>query len=173
MLDILCSCFIFSFFVLPCIANNSSLGALRVFNSTKDFNTTFPGASIINTNHALEDFVDCYRQAAPRERQLSPTNFIDCFNAENGLATYDSHRPIHFRRNNDSAFILPQSFAYRTCVILIDMASDDAEDFFYVRQIRDVAIDTARKCCARPQALGGKGIVGPKKLMEVFVLGRM
>lgn len=53
------------------------------------------------------------------------------------------------------------------------MINADAEDLFYVGQIRDVAIDTARRCTAIPQALGGRGIVGPKRLMEVLVLGRL
>ena len=53
------------------------------------------------------------------------------------------------------------------------MISADAEDVFYVGQIRDVAIDTARRCTAIPAALGGRGVVGPRKLMEVLVLGRV
>ncbi len=53
------------------------------------------------------------------------------------------------------------------------MVSANAEDTFYVGEIRSVAIDTARKCTAIPIALGGKGVVGPKRLMEVLVLGRV
>lgn len=173
MLDIFFLCFVFTFFALLCIANPSTLGSLIVFNSTKDFNTTCPGTSIVNTTDALEDFIGCFRQAPPHEPQLSRTNFIDCFNAEKELAAYDTHKPIHFRRNDGSTFMLPQSFPYRTCVIYLDMVSAEVEDFFYVGEIRDVAIDTARRCTASRQALGGKGIVGPKKSMEILVLGRM
>lgn len=53
------------------------------------------------------------------------------------------------------------------------MVSVNAEDTFYVGEIRSVVIDTARKCTAIPIALGGKGVVGPKRLMEVLVLGRV
>ncbi|CAF9915605.1 MAG: hypothetical protein ALECFALPRED_010256 [Alectoria fallacina] len=173
MLDIFLSCLAFAFFALPCIASPSDLRAPRVFNSTLDFKTTFPsGTSVVNITNILEDLVGCFHQAPPQEPQLSRTNFVDCFNAEKKIAARDTHKPIHFRRNIDSTFILPSSFTYRTCVIFLDMTSADAEDYFYVGQIRDVAIDTARRCTALPQALGGKGMVGPKRLMEVLVLGR-
>lgn len=167
------SCFVFTLFALPCIANPLHLGALQALNSTEDFNTTFPSTSIVNVTNALESIIGCFQQAPPSEPQLSRTNFIDCFNAEKKIAAHDTHRPIHFRRNHDSTFALPNTFTYKTCVIYLDMVTADAEDFLYVGQIGNVAIDTARRCTAFPLALGGQGVVGPKKLMEVLVLGRM
>lgn len=166
------SSFVFTSFALPCIATPFGLGALNVFNSTHDSNATFPGTSIVNVTNALEDLIGCFRQAPPNESPLYRTNFIDCFNAEQKIAAHDTHRPIDFRRNDSSTFILPNSFTYRTCVIFLDMVSADAEDIFYVGQVRDVVIDTARKCTALPKALGGRGMAGPRKLMEVLVLGR-
>ena len=53
------------------------------------------------------------------------------------------------------------------------MISAEAEDLFYVGQIRDVAIDIARRCTALAKALGGMGFAGPRQLMEVVVLGRV
>ncbi|KAF6241508.1 hypothetical protein HO173_000218 [Letharia columbiana] len=174
MLDILLSCFVFTFFALPCVASPSDLGALEGFNSTKNLNTTFPDRSTIGMTNALGDLIGCFHQAPPQEpHKLSRTNFIDCFNAEKKIAAHDPHRPINFRRNDDTTFVLPNSFTYRTCVIFLDMVSADAEDVFYVGEIRDAAIDTARRCTALNQALGGKAVVGPKKLMEVLVLGRL
>lgn len=172
MINIFLSCFFFAFVALQCIANPPDLGALTVLNLTTDLNVTFPGTSIVNITNALEDRIRCFRQSLPQESPLSRTNFIDCFNAEKKIAAHDTHRPIHFRRNDETTFVLPNTFTYRTCVIFVNMISAEAEDFFYVGQIRDVAIDTARRCTAFPPALGGKGIVGPKRLMEVFVLGR-
>ena len=173
MLDIFLLCFLFTFSLLPCIASSSDIDALKVLNLTKSLNLTFPGTSILNNTNALEAETGCFYQFPPNEPRLCRTNFVDCFNAEKKIGDYDTHRPIRFRRNDDTAFVLPNSFTYRTCVIIIDMISADAEDSFYVEQIRSVAIDTARRCTALPQALGGKGIVGPKKLMEVLVLGRV
>ena len=79
---------------------------------------------------------------------------------------------MKFHRNNDTPFEIPVKFTYRTCVILLDMVSDDAQDVFYVAQIRNAAIDTARRCTAQRNALGGVALVGPRKLMEVWVIGR-
>lgn len=173
MLDVFLFRFLFTFFPLLCIANLSDIGALKVLNLTKGLNITFPGTSILNITNALEPETGCFHQSPPNEPQLSRTNFVDCFNAERKIGAYDTHRPIRFRRNDDTTFVLPNSFTYRTCVIFVDMISADAEDSFYVEQIRDVAIDTARRCTALHQALGGKGIARPKKLMEVLVLGRL
>ena len=97
---------------------------------------------------------------------------MDCFYAQQQIAAHDPRRPIEFRRNNDSTFVLPNIFTYRTCVILLDMVSDDAEDSFYVADIRAVAIDTARRCTSLKKSLGGRGLAGPKGLMEVEVFGR-
>lgn len=149
------------------------LDALESFNSTKNSNTNNPGTSIVNITYALERLVGCYRQAPPNEPQLCRTTFTDCFNAVAKISAHDTRSLVHFRRNHDSTFILPNSFTYNTCVIFLDMVTADAEDYFYIGQVRDVAIDTARRCTALPLALGGKGMAGPRMLMEVVVLGRL
>ena len=167
------SCFVFMFLALPCRGNALYLNTLQVLNSTKDLNTSFQSTSIVDITNNLGDVIGCYEQAPPHQPQLSRTNYIDCFNAEKKIAALDTHRPMQFRRNQDSTFVLPNCFTYRTCVILLDMVSADAEDTFYVGQIGSVAIDLARRCTAFRFALGGKGTVGPKNLMEVEVFGRM
>lgn len=172
MLDIFYACFVFPVLGLSWIANSLDLAAPGSFNATKDFNPNSYGTSIINITNALEDIVGCFRQAPPYESQLSRTNFIDCYNAVEKMSAHDTRSLVHFRRNNHSTFILPNTFTYRTCVVFLDMVSADAQEFFYIRQIKDVAIDTARRCTALPMALGGKGLAGPRKLMEVLVLGR-
>ena len=53
------------------------------------------------------------------------------------------------------------------------MVSAEAEDLFYIGQIRDVAIAIARRCSALAKARGGIGFAGPKQLMEVVVMGRV
>lgn len=155
------------------MANPVDLDTLTSFNATKDFKTNNPGTSIVNITHALEGLVGCFRQAPPQEPQLSRTSFTDCFNAVAKISAHDTRSLVHFRRNNDSTFILPNFFTYKTCVIFLDMVSADAEDSFYIGQVRDVAIDTARRCTARRMALGGKGMAGPRQLMEVEVFGRL
>ena len=172
MLDINFSCIVFTFFALRSIANHFALGTPNLINTTKNFDITFPGTSSTNDSNDLEDLIGCFQQAPPHESQLSRTNFIDCFSAQEQIAAHDPRRPIIFRRNNDTAFILPNKFVYRTCTIFLDMVSADDEDFFYVAEIRDAAIDTARKCTSISRALGGKAIVGPRKSVEVFVFGR-
>lgn len=148
MLDTCLSCFIFTLFKCSCLASALDLGALSVFNSTEDLNITLPRTSTVDITNAPEGFVGCFHQAPPDGPQLLRTNFVDCFNAEKKIAAQDTPNPIRFRRNDLSAFTLPNSFTYRTCVIFLDMVSADAEDFFYVGQIRSAAIDTARRCTA-------------------------
>ena len=173
MLDMFYVYIVFPIFALPCIANPVDLDALIPLNSTKDFNTNNPYTPIVNTTNALEGLIGCFRQASPDEPQLSRTSFIDCFHAVEKMSAHDTRSLVYFRRNNDSSFILPNYFTYRTCIIFLDMVSDDAVDFFYIGEVRDVAIDIARRCTALPMALGGKGMAGPRKLMEVEVLGRL
>ena len=172
MLDIFLSCFLFAFFPSPCIANSSDIGAVKALNLTKDLSIISPGIIIVNTTNVLGR-TGCFRQAPPEEPQLSRTNYVDCCYAVQKIAVYDTHRPMHFRRNHDTDFILPHSFTYRTCVISLDMVNASAEDFFYLEQILYVATDTARRCTALYQALGGMATVGPKQLMEVYVLGKI
>ena len=163
---------VFTFWVLQCVANPLDLGVLKGSNSTKDNNKIFPGTSIVNTTNSLDDLLGCFRQSPHQEPQFFRTNFKDCFHAEKMIVAHNPRRPIHFRRNNDSTFVLPNSFTYRTCLIYLDMVSANAEDFFYLSQVKDVVLDTARRCTSRPEALGGQSMVGPRKLMLVEVLGR-
>ena len=175
MLFILCSCFISTFFTLPCIANTLDLstGTPIDWNSTNKPNPTFPFANLVNTTYTLKSIKGCFQQAPPTEPQLSRTNFFDCFNAANQIAADDTYEPMNFRQDLDATFPLPHSFKYRTCLIHLDMVSPEAEDFFYVGQIRDVAIAIARRCSALAKARGGMGFAGPKQLMEVIVMGRV
>ena len=173
MLQTLFLCIVFMFFALPFIAKPLDLGTLQIINSTRDFNHDPWFTSHRNTTDGVENFLGCFRPTEPSEPQLARTSFKDCFNAEQQLAAYAPYIPIHFHRNNDTFFEIPLKFTYRTCVITLDMVSADAEDVFYVAEIRNVAIEIARKCTARPEALGGAALVGPKKLMEVLVTGRV
>lgn len=171
MLDIFYVCFVFPMFALLCIAIPVDLDALQFLNSTKVFTTNNPEISIVNMTNTLEFPIGCFRQAPPDEPQLCRTNFIDCAHAVEKMSAHNTQRLVIFRRNNDSKFILPSTFKYRTCVLYLDMVSDDAVDYFSIQQVRDVAIDTARRCTAIRMALGGKGLAGPKNLMEVEVFG--
>ena len=172
MLQLLFLCIVFVFSALLSIAMPLDLGTPKSINSTRGFNHDFRLASHRNTTDDVEDHQGCFQQALPPEPQLVRTSFTDCFNAEQQLAAYDPYIPIHFRRNNDTPFEIPVKFTYRTCVIFLDMVNADAEDVFYVATIRNAAIDTARRCTAQRKALGGMALVGPKKLMEIWVIGR-
>ena len=172
MLQTLFLCIVFIVFALPSMAKPLDLGTPIIINSTKGFNNDIRFTSHRNTTDSVEGLLGCFQQALPPEPQLVRTSFTDCFNAQQQLAAYNPHIPMKFHRNNDTPFEIPVKFAYRTCVILLDMVSDDAQDVFYVAQIRNAAIDTARRCTAQRNALGGVALVGPRKLMEVWVVGR-
>ena len=171
MHDLHLSCLIFNIFAL--IANSLDLLTPKTVNLTKESDYEFPDTSIIeNATNALNDLVGCFQQEPYHQPQLSRTNFIDCYIAEEKIANLEPHMPIQFSRNNNSSFVLPNTFTYRTCVILLDMLSATDEDFFYVAQIKDVAIDTARRCTSIRRSLGGKGLAGPRQLVEVIIVGR-
>lgn len=173
IIGIILSCLVLTLFALPSIAKPSDIDGLKASNSTKDLNTDLHGTSIANITNGLEGLIGCFKQAEPDEPQLCRTSFIDCFHAEERIAAHDTRMPIDFRNNNDSTFIIPNMFVYRTCAIYISMVSADAEDFFYVSQIREVVIDIARRCTSiRRMVLGGKGTAGPRNLVEIDVLGR-
>ena len=172
MLQPLFLCIVFVFSALLSIAMPLDLGTPKSINSTRGFIHDFRLTSFRNATDGVEDHRGCFQQARPPEPQLARTSFTDCFNAEQQLAAYDPYVPIHFRRNDDTPFEIPVKFTYRTCVIFLDMVSYDAEDFFNVAQIRNAVIETARKCTAQRKALGGMALVGPKKLMEIWVIGR-
>ena len=172
MLQILFLFIVFIFLALPSIAKPLDLTTPRIINSTRGFNHDFRFTSHRNTTDSVEDLLGCFQQALPPKPQLARTSFTDCFNAQQQLAVHNPYIPIQFYRNNDTPFEIPIKFTYRTCVIFLDMISDDAKDVFYVAQIRNAAIDTARRCTAHPKALGGMALVGPRKLMEVWVTGR-
>lgn len=172
MLQPLFLCIVFIVFALPSTLKPLDLGSLRVINSTRDLNDDPRFMSHTNTTDSVEDLLGCFQQYRLPEPQLARTSFKDCYNAEQQLAAYDPHVPIHFHRNNDTSFEIPVRFTYRTCVIFLDMIYADAEDVFYVEMIRNAVIDTARRCTARPKALGGMALVGPRKLMGIWVTGR-
>lgn len=172
-LGILFSYTVLASFALRSIASPVNLISLHMVNSTKTYDPGFPYTSAITLTDNVESLVGCFQQNLPQDPQLVRTNFIDCYNAAEQLAALDPHRLVHFYRNNDTAFELPNRITYRTCVILLDMVDSVAEDIFYVADIRAVAVDTARKCTTgRKAKLGGKGMAGPKQLVEVWVSGR-
>ena len=164
-------CIVFIFFVLPSVAKPLDLGTPNIINSTRAFNHGYRFTSYSNTSDGVEDLVGCFQQPRPTEPQLFRTSFADCFNAEQQLAAHDPYIPVQFRRNIDTPFEIPVKFSYRTCVILLDMGAD-AQDVFYVAEIRHAVIDTAWRCTSQRKALGGMALVGPRKLMEVWVFGR-
>ena len=171
MRQILFLCIVFIFFAPSSVAKPLDLITPNIVNSTRAFNHDFRFTSHSDTTDGVETIVGCFQQARPPEPQLVRTSFTDCFNAEQQLAVYDPYIPMRFRRNNNTIFEIPVKFTYRTCVILLDMGAD-AEDVFYVAQIRNAVIDLARRCTAQRKALGGMALVGPRKLMEVWVSGR-
>ena len=172
MLQTLFLCIVFVFFALPSIAKPLDLGTPKIINSTRAFAHDLRFTSHRNTTDSVGTLLGCFQQALPPEPQLARTSFTDCFNAQQQLATHDPYIPIQFHRNDDTPFEIPMKLTYRTCVILLDMVSADAQDVFDVAQIRNAAIDVARRCTAQRKALGGVALVGPRKLMEVWVAGR-
>ncbi|KAL6715224.1 hypothetical protein ACLMJK_007488 [Lecanora helva] len=115
--------------------------------------------------------ITCFHQEQGG-RPLGQTNVVDCTYAMNRVVT--SVVPAHyvFRRTYRYPFPLPKTFPAGSCNIWLDMTSNEAEDSFELADIVVAASRIVGKCVAGAPALGGKTLVGPKKLMEIFVFGK-
>ena len=79
--------------------------------------------------------------------------------------------PITFSRKAGLGYKVPDYWTVGNCALTIDMHSDediDTMSFF------DIAIEAGvvnARCVARPPHFGGTHIVGPRKVMNVTLLG--
>lgn len=120
----------------------------------------------------LSDTIGCFAQSrAPRQR-LIPTTFKACYELSKFLIHHDkAHAAIHFSRKPGAGFQVPDHWVSGNCVLAIDVHSDDDEDEL---SFKDIAVEAGAimvRCVARPPHLGGTQFVGPKRVMNVTIVG--
>ena len=140
------------------VASANPLNSLELFNNQSNL---LDGGNLDIT---------CFHQ--DRINPLGRTNVHDCTLAVNKIAIPLSPSPFDFHRTPDRPFPLPNSFSAGSCLIWVDMESDDAEDTFSPTDVLVAVSRIIGRCVGDSPALGGKTLVGPKKLMNVFVFGR-
>lgn len=115
----------------------------------------------------------CFMQNPPSRPQLHPTIFKHCLDGIAELVKYDkAMAPTLFSRKPGLGFKLPYHLSSRSCVVLLDMHSDDDEDLLSFYEIGIEAGVLNGFCVARPPHLGGTYLVGPKQVMNVSLYGR-
>jgi len=132
-----------------------------------------PSNSLARPPNHETDFADiiCFRQEW-RQRPLVPINFVDCVEASSKiLSTGLPSSPHTFHRTHRYPFPLPRSFTVRSCSVWLDMVDEGAEDTFVVEDILAAVGRVVELCGNPPFWMGGKTLVGPKRVMKVFVYG--
>lgn len=114
----------------------------------------------------------CFRQNPPGRPQLHPTTFIECLDIIKSLVKYDkAYAPTLFSRRPGQGFQLPRHWIIGSCMMTLDMHSDDDEDSvsFYKIGVEAGVVNGA--CVARPPHLGGTIPVGPNQVINVTLYG--
>ena len=119
---------------------------------------------------------ECLQQR-PHLPVLFPPKLDDCFIVARFIGHGDkSTAPITFSRDSQAGFQVPYGWDNLpgTCVVHIDMVSEDNEDTFPMIKIAHKVADIIEECLLDPRLpnLGGRDLVGPKQEMKVYVSGR-
>ncbi|KAL8799585.1 MAG: hypothetical protein Q9200_007505, partial [Gallowayella weberi] len=123
-------------------------------------------------NWSCVESLICFKQPPPPRPQHFTTIFKFCADAIKELAKLDkAHAPINFSRKRGVGYKVPDSWRERTCFIVIDMHSDDDEDDISFYEIAVEAGVIAGACVLQEPHLGGTTPVGPKKVMNVTIVG--
>ncbi|KAL8686065.1 MAG: hypothetical protein Q9218_007375 [Villophora microphyllina] len=118
----------------------------------------------------------CFDQRQPYDIQMKPVSYWDCVEAARRIA-YGSkaHAPMHFSRDPNVGMELPESWSYGSCVIRLDVKGAEDEDTFNMILVANAASLIAERCSAKTPSspgLGGLGLIGPKKVVLIFIYGR-
>ena len=114
--------------------------------------------------------LECW--AADPGTHLVPTTFKECRHLIKWMNSFDRDRdPMKFTRKHRVGYQVPRQWIAGTCVLAIDMISDEAEDTLTFHEIGIEAYVLALGCVIQPPHLGGKRSVGQRKLLNVTIFG--
>ena len=131
------------------------------------------GLLMLNNSSKENEYGDCFNPTPPR-RGLYPAIEQDCLNAaQKLLAIRNPYRPTTFARRGNVGFRLPIVVRNATCVISIDVMNDSDKDFFQPWLVYTTAVDIAHRCTQGAYRFGGRTTMGPKKVVDVLVFGRV
>ncbi|KAI4138178.1 MAG: hypothetical protein L6R39_006928 [Caloplaca ligustica] len=131
-------------------------------------------ARLLNDSSSGEN-VQCYSSRQGHDIRLKPIVYSDCVKAaEKATIGGKAAAPMHFSKDPNVGMAMPESWAYGSCVVRIDMRGKEDEDTFPMFVVANAASLIAEKCSTPDTSgLGGLGLIGPKKVVMIFVYGRI
>ena len=140
-------------------------------SKTPPFNAAGLLSRTIHSNG--DEFDGCFNPATPYGGFYPPIE-QDCLNAAKDMFDdRDPFKPTTFARRSYAGFDLPRVFRNGTCVISIDVMSDDVEDQFKPWLAYSTALDLSRRCTQGELRFGGRLATGNSKVVDVLVFGRI
>ncbi|KAI4129758.1 MAG: hypothetical protein LQ338_002068 [Usnochroma carphineum] len=121
---------------------------------------------------AFSASVGCFRRQVTGEMVLYPTTFKECYAVQRKLVQQDkAQAPITFSRKAGIGYKVPDYWTVGNCALTIDLHSEDDIDTmsFYDIAVQAGVLNVG--CVAKPPHFGGTCPVGPKKVMNVTLLG--
>ncbi|KAL8920162.1 MAG: hypothetical protein Q9208_006408 [Pyrenodesmia sp. 3 TL-2023] len=116
----------------------------------------------------------CLDKRQPHDIQLKPINYRDCIEAaKKVMIGGKAGAPMHFSSDPKAGMEMPATWSYGRCAIRIDTTQPDDEDTFPMVVVANAASLLAERC-TKPNTpgLGGMGLIGPEKVITMFVYGR-
>ncbi|KAI4236834.1 MAG: hypothetical protein L6R40_006023 [Gallowayella cf. fulva] len=118
---------------------------------------------------------NCFDQRQPYDIQLKPIKYLDCIEAAR-QATFGGKAgaPMHFSGDPRAGMVMPETWVYGTCAVRIDMKQQEDEDVFSMFIVANGASHLAERCSdhnKKSPGLGGLTLIGPKKVVLLFVYG--
>ncbi|KAL8712930.1 MAG: hypothetical protein Q9220_002788 [cf. Caloplaca sp. 1 TL-2023] len=112
----------------------------------------------------------CWTPKTPESVQPRPTVFKHCYDAVKKILPDPQtvHKPILFSRKPDRGFDVPRQWRSESCIIMIDVHSDEDEE---IATFFDLAAGAALiniGCVARPPHYGGTGAMGENRRMNYW-----
>lgn len=130
--------------------------------------------SIFDTANTEEG--ECFSESGPTPRShLYPVESLDCLNAARKmLISRPDHLSMTFGRRVTEAgldFKLPWTARNRSCIVTVDTLNDNDFDTIVLRDVYSTALNRIEKCTTGDEKFGGRLIVGPKRVVYVYVFG--
>ncbi len=116
----------------------------------------------------------CFQKRQPHDIQLKPINYRHCIEAaKRAVIGGKALAPMHFSTDPTVGMGMPATWTYGRCAIRIDTKEPDDEDTFPIVVVANAASLLAERCTKPDKpGLGGLGLIGPKKVIKIFVYGR-
>ena len=164
----------------PCLLFRSLLVCLTIHAFANPLAAPIRAGHYLGTSpflaHPMNDDVfgaQCFEKANPYAVEFKPISYRDCIEAaKKAMLGGKAGAPMHFSRDAEAGMGMPETWSHGRCAIRIDVKEHDDEDTFPMVAVANAASLLAQRC-SKPSTpgLGGMGLIGPKKVIMIFVYG--